>query len=525
MAVKYIFVTGGVVSGLGKGITVASIGRLLKARGMKIAMLKLDPYININPGHMSPNQHGEIYVTDDGTVTDLGIGHYERFTGESFGREVSATAGKIYWNVLSKERAGDYGGGTVQIVPHITNEIKKAIYDVSKHKKDADVVIVEIGGTVGDIEGLPFLEAIRQVASEVGRNNCAYVQVALIPYLSASGEIKTKPVQHSVKELLGIGIQPDAIVCRTKKPINKEIKDKIGLFCNISGDAVISDLDSSSVYEIPLEFEKQGLCKIILDRLGIEDKKADLSEWEKLAHRFKEAKREINVAIVGKDAEAADSYISIKEALTHSAVKRECAVKIKLVDAHEITDENVCDMLKGADAIVSAGGFGTSAAAGQMETARYARENDVPFLAISLGAEMAALEFAKNVCGIDAGDVIVCRREDEQANITDLMAHMKKGAYVSVLKDGPLKDIYKTDKISERHLHEYEINKKYYDILEENGMIITALSLKNSFADAFSIKGHRWYNAVKFNPQFKSRIDKTHVIFDSLIDMVLCITD
>lgn len=530
MAVKYIFVTGGVVSGLGKGITVASLGRLLKARGLRVTMQKLDPYINISPGHMSPIQHGEVFVTEDGAETDLDIGHYERFADENLSRNSNTTAGRIYWNVISNERAGDYGGGTVQIIPHITDEIKRKIYSAGKDKEN-DVVITEIGGTVGDMESMPFLEAIRQVASEVGRENCLYVQVALIPYLKASGELKTKPVQHSVKELLSIGIQPDVVVCRTEKPINDEIKKKIGLFCNISGDAVIQNINAETIYEIPLIFEQEGLSKIVCDKLSLECGEADLDEWRQIVHTFKNPEKEITVAIAGKDAELHDSYLSVYESLLHAGIANRCRVNIKWIDTHDVNENNIEEIFSGADGIVSPGGFGFDGAHGQLLAAGYARKNNIAFLGIGLGMETAVLEFARNVCAVEEAaseefnidavyDVIYNPRgHDDLSKNKD---EMKKGAAVTVIKKGTkLFDIYNEEKISERHWHQYEVNPKFIQKIEDGGLIVSGLSEKDGFADAVELRGHKFFVGVIYHPQFKSRPNRPHKLIYEFVKACL----
>lgn len=527
MAVKYIFVTGGVVSGLGKGITVASLGRLLKARGLRVTMQKLDPYINISPGHMSPIQHGEVFVTDDGAETDLDIGHYERFADESLTKDSNTTAGRIYWSVISKERAGDYGGGTVQIIPHITDEIKNRIYRVGKEDK-TDVVITEIGGTVGDIESMPFLEAIRQVASEVGRENCLYVQVALIPYLEASGELKTKPVQHSVKDLLSIGIQPDVVVCRTEKPINEDIKKKLGLFCNITADAVIQNITADTIYEIPLIFEQEGLSRIVCEKLSLGCGEADLAEWRALVDAFKNPTAETTVAIVGKDAELHDSYLSVYESLLHAGIANRCRVNIRWVDGHDVTAQNVGELLAGVDGVVSPGGFGFDGAEGQLLATEYARKQDIAFLGIGLGMETAVLEFARNVCGIEdaeseefnidaVNDVIFAPFENEDA-ACEKKANMRKGARETLVEEGTkLFAIYKEKKISERHWHQYEVNPRYVERLEKGGLVISGKASDGGFADAIELPAQKFFVGVLFHPQFKSRPNRPHKLIDAFV--------
>lgn len=490
-------------------------------------MQKLDPYININPGRMSPIQHGEVFVTDDGAETDLDIGHYERFIDENLTVNANATAGKIYWSVISKEREGDYGGGTVQVIPHITNEIKSRIYRVGKTGQ-TDVVITEIGGTVGDIEGLPFLEAIRQVASEVGKDNCLYIHVALLPYLSASGELKTKPVQHSVKELLSIGIQPDVVVCRTERPINDEIRNKIGLFCNISSKAVIQNLNADTIYEVPLTFEEEGLSKIVCDRLGIQSETVELTEWRAMVDRFKNPQQKVNIALVGKDTELHDAYLSVAEALLHAGIAHQTEVNIRWVDSHDITSDNLEALLNGADGIVSPGGFGADGADGQLLAAGYARRNDIPYFGIGLGMEMAVLEFARNVCGLENAD-----SEEFHADTPEPVFHippensdpdveprpdMRRGLYPCKLTEGSLiHKIYGEELIYERHWHQYELNHKYADILSANGMLVSGGSPDGQYAEVVEVPGCRWFVGVIFHPQFKSRPNRPHPLFSDFI--------
>ncbi len=523
MAVKYIFVTGGVVSGLGKGITAASLGCLLKSRGVRVTMQKLDPYININPGRMSPTQHGEVFVTDDGAETDLDIGHYERFIDENLSVNSNATAGKIYWSVISKERDGDYGGGTVQVIPHITNEIKSRIYRLGK-PENTDVVITEIGGTVGDIESLPFLEAIRQISSEVGRDNCLYVHVALLPYLSASGELKTKPVQHSVKELLSIGIQPDIIVCRTEKPINDEIRNKIGLFCNIPGKAVIQNLNAQTIYEVPLTFEAEGLPMLVCDKLGLGCGKAELDEWRRLIDAFKHPEHKITVALVGKDTELRDAYLSVAEALLHAGIACRTEISIRWINSHDINENNVAELLADVSGIVSPGGFGADGVEGQYIAAGFAREKDIPYFGIGLGMEMAVLEFARNVCGLEAADsqefhadtpepVIYMtpqRTDSDMGGLHD----MRCGLYpCRLLKNSMVHAMYGADLIHERHWHQYEVNPGYLETLSKNGMLISGTSPEDDFAETVEIPDCRWFVGVIFHPQFKSRPNRPHPLF------------
>lgn len=525
MATKYIFVTGGVVSGLGKGITAAAMGRLLKARGLTVTLQKLDPYININAGRMSPLQHGEVFVTNDGAETDLDIGHYERFIDENLTINCNATAGKIYWNVLSKERAGDYGGGTVQVIPHITNEIKSRVYAAAGN--DTDIVITEIGGTVGDIEGLPFLEAIRQVSHEVGRDNCVYVHVALMPYLAASKELKSKPIQHSVKELLSLGIQPDLLVCRSKVALSNEMKEKISLFCNVDKAAVIQNLDVDTIYEVPLEFEKEGLSQIICKKLGITAKKVDLEDWTKAVEAFKSPEHKVKVAIVGKDAVLHDAYLSVAEALIHAGIANKTSIDIKWIDSHDINEENVASILSGMDGIVSPGGFGECGTEGQIICTKYARQSNIAFFAIGLGMELAVIEFLRNVCSINAGS------EEFDANTPEPAVFipeefkgdrnlMKRGAFECALKPATRAEaIYGTGSVEERHWHRLEINKSYINILEENGLTVAGVSRNEEYPEIIELPAAKWFIGVIFHPQFKSRPNRAHPLFNSFVQAAL----
>lgn len=526
MAVKYVFVTGGVVSGLGKGITVASLGRLLKARGLRVKTQKLDPYININPGNMSPIQHGEVFVTEDGAETDLDIGHYERFTDVNMSIKSNSSAGKIYWTVLSNERAGVYGGGTVQVIPHITDEIKRRIYSAGADG-ETDVVITEIGGTVGDIESMPFLEAIRQVASEVGRENCVYVQVVLIPYLHASEELKTKPAQHSVKGLLETGIQADVLVCRTEMPLPEDVKRKLALFCNISPEAVIQNITADTIYEIPLIFEEEGLPQVVCKKLSIDCGEADLDEWKSLVDAFKYPDKEVTIAIAGKDAELHDSYLSVVESVLHAGIANKCRINVRWIDTHDVNDDNYKEAFAGVNGIVSPGGFGSEGAYGQVLAAKYAREEDVAFLGIGLGMEMAVVEFAKNVCGLDGANSTEFDADCKDKVIFDPKAddkedHMKRGARETTLKKGSkLFDIYKEEKISERHWHMYEVNPEYIKKLEENGLTVSGVSAEGIYADCVEIASHNFFVGVIFHPQFKSRPNRPHKLINEFVKACL----
>ena len=438
MSVKYIFVTGGVVSGLGKGITAASLGRLLKARGYRVTLQKFDPYINVDPGTMSPYQHGEVFVTDDGAETDLDLGHYERFVDENLSVNSNITTGKVYWNVLNKERRGDYLGATVQVIPHITNEIKERIYRVGQD--DTDIVITEVGGTVGDIESLPFLEALRQASAEIGRNNSLFIHVTLVPYIDGSGELKSKPTQHSVKELLSIGIQPDIIVCRSGLPVPKDMRDKIALFCNVRPQDVIQNLTAPTLYEVPLWLENEGLADAVCHHLGLENTTPDLTEWSKMVDRFKSASGEVTVGIVGKYVELHDAYLSVAEALHHGGIPNSVCVKIKWISSEQITAENADELLGGLDGILVPGGFGDRGIEGKIQAARYARENKVPYFGICLGMHMAVIEYARNVLKLEDAYTAeikpLCKNPvidlmPEQKNVTNMGGTMRLGLYRS----------------------------------------------------------------------------------------------
>ena len=529
MAVKYIFVTGGVVSGLGKGITAASLGRLLKARGYKVTMQKFDPYINMDPGTMSPYQHGEVFVTEDGAETDLDLGHYERFIDENLSVNSNVTTGKIYWSVISKERRGDYGGRTVQVIPHITNEIKSKVYSVGDD--ETDIVITEIGGTVGDIESTPFLEAIRQVSIEVGKENCMYIHLTLVPYISTSGEQKTKPTQHSVKELLNLGIQPDVIVCRTEHPLEPGITDKIGLFCNIQSDCVIQNLDLETLYEVPLALEEEGLAKIVCRRLGIKDKKPDLKSWISMVDTVKELmvddKEQVKIALVGKYVSLHDAYISVAESLKHGGIHNHINVDIQWIDSEKVTDETAERYLGDADGILVPGGFGDRGIEGKIVAARYARENKIPYLGICLGMQIAVIEFARHVLGMaDANSTELNPNTQhpvidlmlDQINVENLGGTMRLGAYPCRIEKGTLaKKIYESELIYERHRDRYEFNNEYRDRLMEKGMVLSGKSPDGKLIEMIEIPEHPWFVGVQFHPEFKSRPNRVHPLFRDFI--------
>ncbi len=526
MSVKYIFVTGGVVSGLGKGITAASLGRLLKSRGQRVTIQKFDPYINFDPGTMSPYQHGEVFVTDDGAETDLDLGHYERFVDESLSKNNNITTGKVYWSVISKERKGDYLGGTVQVIPHITNEIKDRVYRVGKSGQ-TDIVITEIGGTVGDIESLPFLEAIRQVATDVGKENCMYIHVTLVPYLSKSGEQKSKPTQHSVKELLGLGIQPDIIVCRSEMPLAKEMRDKIGLFCNIPGDNVIQNLDASVIYEVPLMLENEGLAQIVCKRLNITCGSPNLKEWEDLVNKIKKLDKKVTIALVGKYVALHDAYISIVESLKHGGYANDSDVEIKWVSSEEVCEENVAELLGDVDGILVPGGFGDRGIEGKIIAAKFARENKTPYFGICLGMQISVIEYARNVLGLKEAHSSeldpdtrhpVIDLMPEQKDIDELGGTMRLGLYPCKIGENTKTfNIYNDELIYERHRHRYEVNNEYRNKLIKNGMVTAGLSPDERLVEIVEIPEHPWYIGVQFHPEFKSRPNRPHPLFKDFI--------
>ena len=524
MAVKYVFVTGGVVSGLGKGITAASLGRLLKARGYKVTMQKFDPYINVDPGTMNPIQHGEVFVTDDGTETDLDLGHYERFIDESLDKNSNVTTGKIYWSVLQKERHGDYGGGTVQVIPHITNEIKDRFYK-PKSEDENRIAIIEVGGTVGDIESQPFLEAIRQFQHEIGHENAVLIHVTLIPYLKASGE--TKPTQQSVKELQGMGLWPDVLVCRSEYEISEEMKAKIALFCNVPVNHVLQNLDVEYLYEAPLAMEKEHLAQVVCESLQLPCPEPDLTDWKQMVEDLRNPIHEVEIAMVGKYIQLHDAYLSVVEALKHGGIAARANVKIRWVDSEEITPENVAEKLKGVDGILVPGGFGTRGTEGKIEAIRYAREEKIPFLGICLGMQMAIVEFARDVIGYKDANSIELDPETthpvialmpEQNGVEDLGGTLRLGAYPCVLKEGSkARELYGSEEISERHRHRYEVNNDYRQELEENGMVLSGLSPDKRIVEMLEIPGHPFFVGTQGHPELKSRPNRAHPLFRGLI--------
>ena len=522
---KYVFVTGGVVSGLGKGIVMASLGRLLKARGLKVAAQKLDPYINVDPGTMSPYQHGEVFVTEDGAETDLDLGHYERFIDENLNRYSNLTTGKVYWDVLNRERRGEFLGETVQIIPHITGAIKDYIYAVGK-KTDADVVMTEIGGTIGDIESQPFLEAVRQIGREAGRENCLYVHVTLVPYIASSGEQKTKPTQHSVKELRQMGISPDIIVTRQEMPLEESARHKIALFCDVKPDCIIENLTVPCIYEAPLMLERSNFSAVACRELGLETREADLTEWKEMLRRATEPSRTVRIALVGKYVRMRDAYLSVAEALRHGGFDNEVRTVIDWIEAEDVTEDTAEQLLKEADGILVPGGFGERGVEGKILTAKYAREHDVPYLGICLGMQTAVIEFARDAAGItdacsgefsDAGSKVIDLMPDQQGNIPK-GGTMRLGAYECRLADGGmLKGIYGAESVAERHRHRYEFNNAFRDILTSKGLRLEGLSPDGRLVEAVSVPGCRFFVGVQYHPEFKSRPNKAHPLFAAFI--------
>ena len=524
--VKYVFVTGGVVSGLGKGITAASLGRLLKARGYHVTMQKFDPYINIDPGTMNPIQHGEVFVTDDGTETDLDLGHYERFINESLDRNSNVTTGKIYWSVLNKERHGDYNGGTVQVIPHITNEIKSRIYK-AKSKDEETISIIEIGGTVGDIESQPFLEAIRQFQAEVGRENAIIVHVTLIPYIKASGELKSKPTQMSVKTLQSIGLWPNILVCRSDYPIDEGLRKKIALFCNVPKEYVLQNLDASSLYEVPLMMEKENLAKVVCEALQIPCPEPNLTAWQKVLDNLHNPKHEVTIALVGKYVELHDAYLSVAEALRHAGISQQTNVNIDWLDSETITPENIDSKLGKADGILVPGGFGFRGIDGKILAINYARTKKVPFLGLCLGMQLAIVEFARNVLGLEDASSIEFHPETtnpvihlmpEQEGIENLGGTLRLGSYPCQLKEGSQAlSLYGKPLITERHRHRYEVNNDYREALENAGMSLSGLSPSGRIVEMIELPDHPYFLATQAHPEFKSRPDVPHPLFKGLI--------
>lgn len=523
---KYIFVTGGVVSSLGKGITAASLGRLLKNRGLTVTIQKFDPYINVDPGTMSPYQHGEVFVTDDGAETDLDLGHYERFVDINVTKYSSVTTGKIYSSVLKKERRGDYLGGTVQVIPHVTNEIKDRVYRAGK-ETNADVVITEIGGTVGDIESLPFLEAIRQMKSDVGRENVMYIHCTLIPYLKAAGEMKTKPTQHSVKELRSLGIQPNVIVVRTEMPISQDMKDKIALFCDIDPKAVIEAGDADTLYSVPLSLQQQKLDEIVCNHLKLICNEPDMSEWHELVKKVRNLSKKVTIALVGKYVELQDAYISVVEALRHAGYHFDADVSIKWINSENINSENVIELLADADGILVPGGFGDRGIEGKVAATTYARENKIPFLGICLGMQLASIEFARNVVGLAGAHSSEIYPETpypiidllpEQKEVEDLGGTLRLGIYPCKLVEGTLAyEAYQDEVIYERHRHRFEFNNQFRQEMEQKGFIFSGTSPDGRLVEIIELKDHPWFVASQFHPEFKSRPTRPQPLFREFV--------
>ncbi|MBQ7582738.1 MAG: CTP synthase [Lachnospiraceae bacterium] len=532
--VKYVFVTGGVVSGLGKGITAASLGRLLKARGYHVTMQKFDPYINMDPGTMNPIQHGEVFVTDDGTETDLDLGHYERFINESLDKNSNVTTGKIYWTILNKERHGDFGGGTVQVIPHVTNEIKDRFYK-AKSPDEETISIIEIGGTVGDIESQPFLEAIRQFQAEIGRENAIMIQVTLIPYLKASGEMKTKPTQMSVKSLQSMGIWPDILVCRSDYPVDDHMREKIALFCNVKKEHVLQNLDAKSLYEVPLLLEKEKLAQAVLECLHLPCPEPDLDAWKQMVNDLHHPEHTVEIGLVGKYVSLHDAYLSVAEALKHAGTANKAEVSIRWIDAEKVTDENAATLLKGLQGILVPGGFGSRGIEGKIFAIKYAREHKIPFLGLCLGMQLAIIEFARGVLGYADAASTELNEETahpmihlmpDQEGIVDLGGTLRLGAYPCILAEGTKAyNLYNCAEsgnlIHERHRHRYEVNNDYREELTGHGMVLSGLSPDQRIVEMIELKDHPYFLATQAHPEFKSRPDAPHPLFRGFVEAAL----
>lgn len=523
--VKYIFITGGVVSSLGKGITASALGLLLKLRGYSVTVQKFDPYINVDPGTMSPFQHGEVYVTDDGAETDLDLGHYERFLDVNMSQANNTTTGQVYHEVITKERRGDYLGATVQVIPHITDEIKrrmKALGDSNKY----DIIITEIGGTVGDIESLPFMESIRQLMSELGRKNAMSIHVTLVPYIASAGEVKTKPTQHSVKSLLELGIQPNALVCRSEEPLGNDLKEKIALFCNVAPEAVISANDCASIYEVPLVLYKQNLDRIVLKKLKLPDINIELDKWEEFVNQIRHPEGEVRIAVAGKYTEVQDAYKSISESFIHAGAENNVKVKVDYIKAEDIEKTAPEKLLSGYDGLLVPGGFGERGIEGKINAIQYVRENKIPFFGICLGMQCAVIEYSRNVCGISKANssefiknkFSVIDIMPDQKNIKNKGGTMRLGAYPAILSKGTkARAAYKKEKISERHRHRWEVNNKFRDQLADKGMIFSGVSPDNHLVEMIEIKEHPWFVGCQFHPELKSRATKAHPLFREFV--------
>lgn len=522
---KYIFITGGVVSSLGKGIAAASLGLLLKSRGLRVTIQKFDPYINVDPGTMNPFQHGEVYVTDDGAETDLDLGHYERYLDVSMSRQNNATTGQIYYEVISKERRGDYLGATVQVIPHITDEIKRRIESLAATGR-YDVLIVEVGGTVGDIESLPFLEAIRQFTLNVGHRNALNIHVTLVPYIRSAGELKTKPTQHSVKTLLEIGLQPDVLICRSEKPLSVELREKIALFCNVEARSVVEGRDVTSIYEVPLVFEKEHLDEIVIEKLNLKCGRADMKRWSRFVHRIKNPKGRVTIAVCGKYTELLDAYKSINESFVHAGAENDVAVELKWIKAEDVEQNGGGKYLEGADGLLVPGGFGERGVEGKIKAIRYVRENKIPFLGICLGLQCAVIEFARTACGLTGANSTEFK--STKYNVIDLMIDqkgvknmggtMRLGAYPCILSKGTKAyAAYRKELIYERHRHRYEVNNKFRKKLNDHGMIFSGVSPDNSLVEIIELPDHPWFVAGQFHPELKSRAINPHPLFRDFV--------
>ncbi|MEI3604246.1 CTP synthase [Pseudogracilibacillus sp. SE30717A] len=522
---KYIFVTGGVVSSLGKGITAASLGRLLKNRGLKVTLQKFDPYLNVDPGSMSPYQHGEVFVTEDGAETDLDLGHYERFIDINLNKFSNITTGKVYSSVIRKERSGEYKGATVQVIPHITNEIKDQVYKAGKETK-ADVVITEIGGTVGDIESLPFLEAIRQIKSDIGRDQVMYIHCTLVPYIKAAGEIKTKPTQHSVKELRSLGIQPDAIVLRSEFAISEENKEKIALFCDTRKEAVIEMLDADTLYHVPIALQEQNLDDLVCNHLGLEQREADMSEWKKLVQKVRHLSRTVEIGLVGKYVELPDAYLSLVESLKHAGFTFDTDISVHWINSETLDKETIHEELSHVDGIVVPGGFGTRGIDGKIEAIQYAREKNIPFLGVCLGMQLAAVEFARNVIGLKDAHSIEVNPNTPHPLVTLIENEdneLRLGSSTVVLTENTkVKRAYNgTETVGERHRHRYKLNKDYRKQLVEHGLLISAVSEEEDVIEAIELKDHPWFVACQYHPEFKSRPTKAHPLLEGFVQAIV----
>ena len=530
MPVKYVFVTGGVVSGLGKGITAASLGRLLKARGYKVTMQKFDPYINIDPGTMNPVQHGEVFVTDDGAETDLDLGHYERFIDESLTKNSNVTTGKIYWSVLHKERRGDYGGGTVQVIPHITNEIKSRFYR-NFNEDETHIAIIEVGGTVGDIESQPFLEAIRQFQHDVGHENAILIHVTLIPYIKASGELKTKPTQASVKDLQGMGIWPDILVCRSEHPLDNHLKDKIALFCNVPSSHVLQNLDVEYLYEAPLAMEKEHLAQVACECLHLPCPEPDLTDWTSMVEALRHPTSKVHIAIVGKYIQLHDAYISVVEALKHGGIASHSVVELKWVDSELVNDTNAAEYLSDVDGILVPGGFGDRGIEGKISAIRYARENNIPFLGLCLGMQMAIVEFARHVIGYEDAHSVeldpntthpMIHLMPDQDGVEDIGGTLRLGSYPCILdKNTKAYELYGEETIHERHRHRYEVNNDYREVLRQSGMTLSGISPDGRIVEMIELKDHPFFLATQAHPELKSRPNRPHPLFRGFVAAAL----